>query len=100
MLKIKEILNLIGFNGECCYKTIQELHDDPDMLFLPNQRVMLECIKHIALEIETDTGTEYIYPDGYENKADSRKYVPLQNAAHRKLFHEVKPEEEEGKLYE
>lgn len=87
MLNVKEILSLIGFNGECSYGTLQELHDDPDLLFSPIQQLKLQCIKDVALEIQTEYGTEIKYPEGYDPEEEQANYKPLENVAHRKLFH-------------
>lgn len=100
MLKIQEILSLIGYNGECYYRTLQEVHDDPDMLFSPSQRLKLDCIKNIALELQTSSGTEYVYPEGYDPEECLKKFAPLENVAHRKLFHLNLTETEEEKNYE
>lgn len=91
MLNIKEILSMIGYNGECHYKTLREIHDDPNLLFTPLQKLKLECIKNIALEIQTDDGPEYKYPEGYDPESDKVVYEPLENIVHRKEFH---PQEE------
>jgi hypothetical protein len=53
MLNKKAILDLIGFDGVCNYNKLQEIHDDPDLLFSKDQRLQLESLKCIARDIAT-----------------------------------------------
>jgi hypothetical protein len=51
----RELLNLIGVS-ECSYQTLEEFRSDPDNLFTSEQKMKLECIKQIALELQSSTG--------------------------------------------
>ena len=51
MLNIEQLMILIGFYGDCPYTTLQDIHDDSDMLFTPEQKLKLECIKNISFEL-------------------------------------------------
>ena len=58
MLNIQQLMNLIGFNGECPYLTLEDIHNDSELLFTPNQKLKLECVKNISLELGEDFENE------------------------------------------
>jgi hypothetical protein len=54
MKNIKNLLDIISFSGKCPYRDFPELELDAESLLTEKQKLKLQCIRNIAVDIKNN----------------------------------------------